>query len=135
MKILFISFVFASLIFLIADIIWLSLSVKNFYLPNLQGIPMNEKPNLSAGALFYIMYVIGLAILVLRPALDSFSVTQALWTGIIFGVVAYGTYNLTNMAFIKNWSINVVLVDMVWGGFITGSSSALSIYITKNYFS
>tara|TARA_B100000686_G_C15983959_1_gene568776 strand:- start:96 stop:503 length:408 start_codon:yes stop_codon:yes gene_type:complete len=135
MKILFISFVFASLIFLIADIIWLSFSVKNFYIPNLQGIPMNEKPNLFAGIIFYLMYVVGLTLLVLRPALDSFSIMQALWSGIVFGVVAYGTYNLTNMAFIKNWSLNVVVVDMLWGGFITGSSSAISIYITKNFFS
>ena len=132
MKILIISFFTVSIIFLIIDVIWLSYAVKNFYKPNLTGIPMNDKPNLVAGIIFYLLYTLGLTLIILRPALYSESVILALWTGVVFGVVAYATYNLTNMAFIKNWSINVVVVDMIWGGILTGSSSALSVYIVKN---
>ena len=95
---------------------------------------MNQKPVLWAGVLFYFIYVIGLTLVIIRPALSDFSIFTALWTGIIFGIVAYGTYNLTNMAFIKNWSINVVFVDMIWGGFVSGFSSALTIFVVKNYF-
>ena len=135
MKLLFISFIFVSIIFLIIDLIWLSFSIRYFYMPNLKNIPLNQKPVMWAGVLFYVLYVIGLTLVILRPALNDFSVSTALWTGIIFGIVAYGTYNLTNMAFIKNWSINVVFVDMIWGGFVTGISSALTIFIVKNYFS
>ena len=54
--------------------------------------------------------------------------------GIVFGVVAYGTYNLTNMATIKNWSVNVVIVDMVWGGILTGVAAGMSLYITNYFF-
>ncbi len=132
MKIIILSFVVASIIFLIIDVIWLSFAVKNFYKPNLAGIPMNDKPNLLAGITFYFLYTLGLTLIILRPALHDGSIVLALWTGIVFGVVAYGTYNLTNMAFIKNWSINVVIVDMIWGGILTGIVSAATVYITKN---
>ena len=135
MKLILLSFVVVSIIFLIIDLIWLSFSIRNFYIPNLPGIPMNQKPVLWAGVLFYFIYVIGLTLVIIRPALSDFAIFTALWTGIIFGIVAYGTYNLTNMAFIKNWSINVVFVDMIWGGFVSGFSSALTIFVVKNYFS
>ena len=132
-KSLILSLVFASSIFLIIDIIWLTITVKSFYRPAL-GSLLLDKPIMWAAALFYIIYMLGLALIILRPALINESVFQALWTGIIFGLVAYGTYNLTNMATIKNWSANVVFVDMIWGGILTGFSSAASIYITKNFF-
>ena len=133
MKLLIISFFVLSIIFLIIDVIWLSFAVKNFYKPNLIGIPMNDKPNLWAGMIFYLIYTLGLTLIILKPALYSESVILALWTGIVFGVVAYATYNLTNMAFIQNWSLNVVIVDMIWGGILTGSASALTVYIVKNF--
>ena len=132
-KSLILSLVFASSIFLIIDIIWLTITVKSFYRPAL-GSLLLDKPIMWAAALFYIIYMLGLTLIILRPALINESVFQALWTGIIFGLVAYGTYNLTNMATIKNWSANVVFVDMIWGGILTGFSSAASIYITKNFF-
>ena len=131
-KSLILSRVFASSIFLIIDIIWLTTTVKSFYRPAL-GSLLLDKPIMWAAALFYIIYMLGLALIILRPALINESVFQALWTGIIFGLVAYGTYNLTNMATIKNWSVNVVFVDMIWGGILTGFSSAAGIYITKNF--
>ena len=133
MKLLFISFIFASAIFLIIDIIWLSFAVKNFYKPNI-GPLLNDKPVMWAAILFYLIYVVGLTLVVLQPALANKSVFQAFWMGIVFGVVAYGTYNLTNMATIKNWSVNVVIVDMVWGGILTGVAAGMSLYITNYFF-
>tara|TARA_B110000438_G_C15792650_1_gene641429 strand:- start:1158 stop:1562 length:405 start_codon:yes stop_codon:yes gene_type:complete len=130
MKILLTSVFFASIIFLIIDIIWLSYSVKYLYRPHL-GSLLNDKPVMWAAILFYLIYVVGLAILVLQPALINNSFTQAFWTGIVLGLVAYGTYNLTNMATIKNWSSTVVIVDMIWGGFLTGFSSVVGIFIAK----
>ena len=131
MKTILISFFFASLVFLIIDLLWLSFSVKNFYKPNLIDIPTNDKPILWAGVVFYLMYVVGLTLIIILPALNNESIFQALWTGIIFGIVAYGTYNLTNMAFIKNWSVLVVIVDTFWGGFVSGITAYVSFYLTK----
>ncbi len=53
---------------------------------------------------------------------------------VVFGMASYGTYNLTNMATIKHWSAVVVFVDLMWGGFLTGTSSALGIYLSKKFF-
>ena len=130
MKSLLVALFFASAIFLIIDVLWLSFSVKNFYKPHL-GTLLNEKPVMWAAALFYMIYMIGLAVIILQPSLKDYSISHAFWSGMIFGLVAYGTYNLTNMATIKNWSTYVVFVDMIWGSILTGTSAALSIYITK----
>ena len=132
-KLLIISFIFVSTIFLIIDVLWLSITVKSLYRPAL-GDLLKDKPVMWAAVLFYIIYMIGVALIILRPALANDSILQALWTGIVFGVVAYGTYNLTNMATVKNWSANIVWIDMLWGGFLTGFSSAVGIYLTKVFF-
>jgi len=132
-KSLIISFFFVSTIFLIIDIAWLSITVKSLYRPAL-GSLLKDKPVMWAAILFYIIYMIGLALIILKPALANDSILQALWTGVVFGVVAYGTYNLTNMATVKNWSANIVWIDMIWGGFLTGFSSAVGIYLTKAFF-
>ena len=132
MKIFYLSVFFASLIFLIIDVLWLSISVKLFYRPQI-GLLLNEKPIFWAAILFYLVYIFGIAILIIQPSLNNDSMSQSFWTGLILGVVAYGTYNLTNMATIKNWSVYVVVVDMAWGGFLTGFSSSLGIFYQKNF--
>lgn len=130
MKALITAFFFASIFFLIIDILWLSYAVKNFYKPNLGNL-LNEKPVMWAAILFYLIYVMGLAILVLNPSMDKTSLLMIFFKGLVFGIVCYGTYNLTNMATIKDWSSKVVLVDIMWGGLLTGSASCFSIYLTK----
>ena len=129
-KSLIISFIFVSTIFLIIDVLWLSITVKSLYRPAL-GDLLKDKPVMWAAILFYIIYMIGVALIILKPALANDSILQALWTGVVLGVVAYGTYNLTNMATVKNWSASIVWIDMLWGGFLTGFSSAVGIYLTK----
>ena len=133
MKIFLFSTIFASIFFLIFDIFWLSFAVKHFYKPQL-GSLLNEKPVMWAAILFYLVYVVGLSLVIIQPALINDSVLQAFWTGIVFGIVAYGTYNFTNMATIQNWSPYVVFVDLFWGGILTGTSSAFGIYVTKKFF-
>ena len=133
MKILLTSVLLSALIFTIIDVLWLSYSVKNFYRPNL-GQLLNEKPVIWAAVIFYFLYIFGLAILVIQPSLNYDSIASVFFKGAIFGLVAYGTYNLTNMATIKNWSESVVIVDMIWGAFLTGTSVSLGIYLTKQLF-
>jgi len=132
-KLLIISFIFVSIIFLVIDVIWLSITVKSLYRPALGNL-LQDKPVMWAAVLFYIIYMVGLALIILKPALANGSILQALWTGVVFGVVAYGTYNLTNMATVKNWSASIVWIDMMWGGLLTGFSSAVGIYLTKTFF-
>ena len=132
-KLLIISFIFVSTIFLIIDVLWLSITVKSLYRPAL-GSLLKDKPVMWAAVLFYFIYMIGLALIILKPALINDSIFQALWSGVVFGLVAYGTYNLTNMATVKNWSASIVWIDMIWGGLLTGFSSAIGVYLTKTFF-
>ena len=119
-----------SLVFLIIDVIWLSYATKSFYRP-LIGNLLTDKPVLWAAALFYILYVIGVAVIVIQPCIHDASVMKSVYIGFVFGLVAYGTYNLTNMAVLKGWSPTVVFVDMFWGGSLTAFSAGSGLFLAK----
>ena len=69
--------------------------------------------------------------MVIQPCMDSESIFKTVYTGFIFGLVAYGTYNLTNMAVVKGWSPTVTFVDMFWGGSLTALSATTGLFIAK----
>ena len=129
-KCMLVATLIASLIFLIIDVIWLSFATKSFYRP-LIGNLLSDKPVMWAAALFYILYVFGMALVVIQPCIDSTSLFKTVYTGFIFGLVAYGTYNLTNMAVLKGWSPTVTFVDMFWGGSLTAVSATSGLYLAK----
>jgi len=133
MKIILSSTIIAALIFLIIDIIWLSFAVKSFYRPNI-GHLLLDKPVIWAAAMFYIVYVFGLCVVIIEPSMNFDDTLKFLFKAFIFGLVAYGTYNLTNMATVKGWSPIVVFVDMLWGGSLTAFSSYYGILIAKKLF-
>ena len=118
----------ASIIFLIIDVIWLSFATKSFYRP-LLGDLISDKPVLWAAGLFYVLYMFGMSVIVIQPCIEPVALVKSLYTGFIFGLVAYGTYNLTNMAVIKDWSPTVVFVDMFWGALLTAISATTGIYL------
>jgi len=130
MKLIITSTFLAALIFLIIDIIWLSFSVKSFYRPNI-GHLLLDTPVMWAAALFYLLYVVGLGVVIIDPSNYTDHPINFIFKAFIFGLVAYGTYNLTNMATVKGWSPSVVFVDMFWGGTLTAFSSFFGIFIAK----
>ena len=130
LKCLIAATIIASLIFLVIDVIWLSFATKSFYRP-LIGNLLSDKPVMWAAALFYILYVFGMASVVIQPWVESGNLIKTIYTGFIFGLVAYGTYNLTNMAVLKGWSPTVTFVDMFWGGSLTALSATTGLYIAK----
>ncbi|PPR37481.1 MAG: hypothetical protein CFH26_00724 [Alphaproteobacteria bacterium MarineAlpha6_Bin4] len=127
-KALLLSSGIAFILFLIIDFVWLSIAVKYIYKPAL-GPLLLDKPIISAAFLFYFLYIIGLTFLVLRPNLNDFQIFNAFWMGGLFGLVAYGTYDLTNLATIKNWSLKVTIIDLFWGGILTSTVSSLTIWV------
>ena len=133
MKILLSSTLIAAVIFLIIDVIWLSFAVKSFYRPNI-GQLLLDKPVIWAAAMFYLVYVFGLSVVIIEPSINSDNTYKFIFKAFMFGLVAYGTYNLTNMATIKGWSPSVVFVDMIWGGTLTAFSSYFGILIAKKLF-
>lgn len=130
MKLILLATFLSALIFLVIDIIWLSFAVKFFYRPNI-GHLLLDKPVMWAAAMFYIIYVFGLSVVIIEPSLHFEDTFKFLFKAFMFGLVAYGTYNLTNMATVKGWSTSVVFVDMFWGGFLTSLSAYSGILIAK----
>ena len=130
MKIIFATFLSVTSVFLLIDIIWLSQSFSYFYQPNI-GDLLREDVILLPAALFYIIYPLGVTILVVLPSLKKGLSKAIFFNGFVLGFVAYGTYNLTNMATLQGWSASVVVVDMIWGGVLTGVSSLLGTYIAR----
>ncbi len=118
--------------FLVVDIIWLSYATRLIYRPQI-GPLLLEKPAVPAAVAFYLLFGVGLAVLVVRPALDAASIFAALWMGALFGLVAYGTYDLTNAATLKGWSLTVTIVDMLWGAFLAGLSAGIGVWIALRF--
>lgn len=115
-------------IFLAFDIAWISLVASKFYKKTLGG-QLAENPNMFAGGIFYLIAVIAMIFLVLMPALQAGSGTQALLKGVLLGVFGFATYNFTNAAILKSWPWSVVVVDTLWGGFVFGAVCYLSFLI------
>jgi len=106
---------FATLIaFLVVDVAWLVLVARTFYSKYL-GFLMAPDPNWLAAILFYLLFVVGVLVLAVLPGLEKNSLKTTLLRGALFGLVAYATYDLTNLATLKDWPLIVTVVDMIWG--------------------
>jgi len=104
---------------LVCDGIWLGLVARNFYRDQL-GALMLPSPNLAVAALFYLFFAAAVVVLAVLPALSAGSIATALLHGAILGLAAYGTYDITNLATLRNWPLTMSLIDMAWGTLLTG---------------
>jgi len=120
----------AAVIMIAIDMVWLMWVGRGFYMQEIGDILL-EKPNLPAALAFYVLYSIGVVVIVIAPALEAQSAMRALLYGLIFGLVAYGTYDLTNLAVMKGFTTKIALIDMIWGGLITGFTSAVTVKISS----
>ena len=112
------------------DLIWLVLMNSRFYRPRLAGL-MSDKVNWLPAILFYLLFIIGLLLLVVLPAVDHGSWIRAMLLGGLFGMVAYATYDLSNLATIKNWPVMVTIVDIVWGTALSAILASISYFIAR----
>ncbi|MDD3572801.1 MAG: DUF2177 family protein [Eubacteriales bacterium] len=111
-------------IFLLIDAAWLGLIAPKLYKANI-GHLMAEKPNFLAAGVFYLIYIAALLFFVIDPALVKASVWQAVWTGAFLGLAMYATYDLTNLATLKEWPLKITAIDLAWGTFITAATSGI----------
>lgn len=109
---------------LVLDGLWLSITAKRLYRPQL-GDLLADGFRAAPAALFYFLYVAGIVLLAVAPALTAGKWTAALWRGMALGLVAYGTYDLTNQATLRHWSTAVTLADMTWGAVLTGLAATI----------
>ncbi|HMO79106.1 MAG TPA: DUF2177 family protein [Candidatus Paceibacterota bacterium] len=115
----------AVFIFLIIDFVWLGFVANNFY-QNQIGFLLREQFLLIPAIIFYLLFVFGLLIFAILPAVEKNSWKVALFLGGLFGLITYATYDLTNFATIKNWPFIVVVIDLIWGIFISATVSTLT---------
>lgn len=103
---------------LVIDGIWLGVIAKSMYATAMGGL-MSPNPNLWAAAAFYLLFPVGLVIFAVLPQTDS-PVWKAAMMGALFGFFAYSTYDLTNLAVIKDWPVGLTFIDMAWGTMVSG---------------
>jgi uncharacterized membrane protein len=117
-------------VFLVIDEIWLTAIAKKFYSEQI-GFLMKSKPNLMAALIFYLLFIVGLVIFVISPSLEKKSLISAISLGALFGLITYATYDLTNLATVKDWPLLVTVVDLIWGAFVAAAVSAITYLIVQ----
>ncbi len=115
-------------VFFAIDMIWLGLVATNFYRGQI-GSLMKTDINWTAAIVFYLLFIVGLVFFVITPAIEKGSWTYALLVGAFFGFITYATYDLTNLATLKDWPILVTIVDLVWGAVLAASVSTVTYFI------
>lgn len=125
----FVVYLLTLIIFLAIDSLWLGLISPKLYKHYLKPV-MADKPNFIAAAIFYLIFIVGLLFFVIYPE-KNHSSGQIILYGSMFGLVTYATFDLTNQAVLKKWSTVITLIDIVWGMFISVSTSLI---IAKIFF-
>jgi uncharacterized membrane protein len=120
----------AGLSFGLADAAWLSFMGPKLYRPAL-GPMMADKVSLAPAVAFYLLYVGGIVALAVAPALKDGGWTRAASSGAILGLVAYGTYDLTNQATLKHWALRLSVLDMAWGMIATALAATVAFHAAR----
>jgi len=123
-------FAIALPVFLAIDMLWLGVIARNFYKQQI-GSLLKDDVNWMAALIFYVIFLCGLIVFVIQPAIDKKSWIDALKFGALFGLVTYATYDLTNLAVAKNWPLPVTIVDLIWGTVLSASVATLTYIIAQ----
>ena len=127
------TYIILAVLFVAIDSLYLfSFGVKMFR--STLGDVMASEVNVPAGIIFYLLFPVGLFIFALAPAMADGRWTTALFQGALFGFFAYATYDLTNLATIRNWTPTIALIDMAWGTFLGGLASTLAFLAQRAIF-
>ncbi len=116
--------------FLAIDMVWLGLVARNFYYEQL-GFLMSPATNWVAAMIFYLLFIVGILVFVVLPGLKENSLKATILRAALFGLVTYATYDLTNLATLKDWPLLITIVDMAWGTVLTIAVSCVGYYSGK----
>jgi uncharacterized membrane protein len=122
----------ALIVFFSIDMMWLGFVAKNFYAKHI-GFLMTPNVNWVAAIIFYLLFIVGAVVFVIHPALEQKSWVQALMYGALFGLITYATYDLTNLATIKNWPLMVTIIDLIWGMTLSASVSVITFWVAQKF--
>ncbi len=117
----------------VLDAIWLSTMTSRLYRREMPALLL-ETPAWAPAVAFYLLYAVGVVLLVVRPALDGdWTLGRVVGTGALLGLVAYGTYDLTNQATLRGWSTLVTVVDMTWGATLTAIVATIAVAAARRF--
>ncbi len=119
------AYFFCIILFTAIDMVWLVGVGRGFYTSEIGGL-LRQQPLLSAAVLFYILYPIGLVAFAIWPGFGMASPVQAMKYGALLGLVAYGTYDLTNMAVVQGFTWRIALIDLAWGTALSAVAAGLT---------
>ena len=127
-------YVLTALVFFMIDLIWLGYAAKGLYRRYI-GSLLKDRVNWLAAVLFYAIYIGGIQMFVILPAIESGSglVETAIFGGLL-GLFAYSTFDLTCLALLRGWSIPITILDILWGTLLTGGTSAVTIHLVHVIF-
>ncbi len=124
------TYIVTLIVFFAIDIVWLGLIAKDMYRGDI-GHLMADKTNWPAALIFYMIFIAGLIFFVINPALNKDSWTYALFVGALFGFMCYATYDMTNLATLRDWPLKITIIDIIWGTFLNSLTSTISFFIIK----
>lgn len=124
------TFLTAFAVFLGIDMLWLTVIAQKFYKSQI-GHLMADKARIIPAAIFYVLFVGAMVYFVIVPALEYQNLTRLILSAAIFGLVTYATYDLTNMATLRDWPLLVTVVDLAWGTFLSLAVSLITYLIRK----
>ncbi|WEJ58812.1 DUF2177 family protein [Devosia sp. FJ2-5-3] len=127
-----IAYLSSALVFFAVDFVWLTLATRFLYKPQL-GDLLADSPNLLVAATFYLVYLIGLVVFAILPAANANSWAMALGLGALLGLVAYGTYDFTNLSTIRDWPVLVTMVDLAWGTFLSALAATAGFWAVRHW--
>jgi uncharacterized membrane protein len=125
-------YVIALSIFFAIDMTWLGLVAKNFYAKQI-GSLTKSNINWAAAITFYLIFIAGLTVFVILPAMQKGSWTHTFFFGALFGLVCYATYDLTNLAVAKDWPFLVTIVDLAWGALLAALVSTITYFLAIKF--
>ena len=125
-------YISTAIVFLALDVVMLKKVMYPLFSANI-GPMMLEDLRMGPATVFYLFYIVGVVWFVSIPALNVGSIAQAFFAGAVLGALAYGTYEFTNFATLKGWTAQMVMVDVIWGAVLTGTSAAVGVAVTKYF--
>ena len=125
-----VSYLLTALVFFAIDLTWLGLVARDMYRRYI-GHLMSSRVNWVAALVFYLAFIVGILVFAVYPSADKGSMLQAVLLGALFGFFTYSTYDLTNLATLKDWPLSITIVDITWGMVLTSVVSAFGFYIVK----
>ncbi len=129
---LVIAYLATAVTFLAIDFIWLAYLAHGFYRAQI-GHLLADQFNMAAAVGFYLIYLTGVMIFAVSPAIRSGQWTDALLYGALFGFFCYATYDMTNMATLKGWPLAVTIVDLAWGATLTGIAATAGYFAASRF--